>query len=361
MALRRPVPDTGGPSFYGPTIPKVWVTQTTALQLSTVWACVRFLAGTMSILPWRVHEESESDGRTINQNDPADYLLHVAPNPEMTPADWIGATVFSVELWGNGYSLIERNGRFDPIALWPIHASRVTVGRSDSDVLFYSVQDDMRGPVRIAPDDMYHVKGPTLDGFVGLHVIDAGRESIALGIAAERFGAAFYGNALRPSGTVEVPTELSDKAFRRLKKALNEKAGAGKTGKVLLLEGGGAFKSIGIAPDEAQHNETRMLQIREICRWFGVKPHKVADLEHAHFTNIEHEGIESVTDTFLPRVVRFEQEANRKLVGQANRARRYTKFNVRGLLRGDMKSQSEAFAMNIKTEFARDEVRSLWS
>ena len=360
LAIRRGATPQQMPNFIGPTVPKVWVSETTALQLSTVWACVNVLSKSMSLLPWRVYELEDDGDREIAANDPADYLLHVEPNPEMNPADWVVAMCMTGDLWGNCYSYIERNGRYDPIALWPIHASRVTVRRSDSDRLYYEVRDAGGVRVDVPPDDMYHVKGVTIDGVIGLNTVDAGREAIALGIAAERFGAAFYGNALRPSGVVQVPVVLKDKAYKRLKSAWNKKGGTSNVGKPIVLEQGAEWKTIGITPDEGQHNETRKEQVREICRFFGMKPHKIGDLEFAHYANIEHDEIAYVGDAIVPRAIRFEQEANRKLLSPKNRGRRFTKMNVRALLRGDMKTQAEAFSREMLSGFrTRNEVREL--
>jgi hypothetical protein len=81
------------------------------------------------------------------------------------------------------------------------------------------------------------------------------------------------------------------------------------------------------------------LLVEEVCRWFGVPPHKVMHLR-ATFSNIEHQAIEVVVDSVSPWVKRFEDEANFKLFGQ-NRRNLYTKMNMRALLRGDFKSQNE--------------------
>jgi len=360
MELRRAGTPTQLPHFIGPTVPKIWVSEMSALQLSTVWACVNVISKSMSVLPWRVYELQDDGDREIAENDPTDYLLHTAPNPEMNPADWVVAMNTTGDLWGNCYSYIERNGRFDPIALWPVHASRVTVRRTESDRLYYEVRDERGVRVDVPPDDMFHVKGMTLDGVIGLNTIDGGREAIALGIAAERFGAAFYGNALRPSGTVEVPVPLKDKAYRRLRAAWRKKAGAGNAGTPLILEQGAVWKSIGITPDEGQHNETRKEQVREICRFFGLTPRKIGDLEYGESGNVEHDEMVFVGDAIVPRAVRYEQEANRKLISAANRFRRFTKMNVRGLLRGDMKTQADAWGRQMLAGFVtRNEIREL--
>ena len=72
MALLRAASPFQLPHFYGPTVPKVWVTETSALQLSTVWACVSVRSGSMSSLPWRVYERDEGGDQNIVDSDPTD-------------------------------------------------------------------------------------------------------------------------------------------------------------------------------------------------------------------------------------------------------------------------------------------------
>lgn len=96
--------------------------------------------------------------------------------------------------------------------------------------------------------------------------------------------------------------------------------------------------------EDLQFLESRKFQVTEIARWFRVPPHKLGDLERATFTNIEHQSLEFVTDTLVPWISRLETEAQIKLIGRNNRAGRlYTKINVAGLLRGDIKSRYEAY------------------
>jgi hypothetical protein len=73
----------------------------------------------------------------------------------------------------------------------------------------------------------------------------------------------------------------------------------------------------------------------------------VQHLLHATFSNIEHQSIEFVTDTIRPWLVRFEQEANRKLIRPSQQAV-YTENLVDALLRGDALSRSQALEVQFR-------------
>jgi HK97 family phage portal protein len=181
--------------------------------------------------------------------------------------------------------------------------------------------------------DMLHLTGLGPDGLIGYSVAQLAAESLGLSLAAQRYGAAFFGNSGTPSGVLKHPQTLSTEAQARLKASWLEKLGsAGAQQGLTVLEEGMSFEAIAIPPEQAQFLETRQFQVREVCRWFRMQPHKIGDLADAHHTNIESQNIEHVTDTMLPWYVRWEQEIDRKLLAGTPY---YTKHDVRGLLRGD--------------------------
>jgi HK97 family phage portal protein len=110
-----------------------------------------------------------------------------------------------------------------------------------------------------------------------------------------------------------------------------------------ILDAGIKFTKTAANADESQFIETRQHQVEEICRWFGVPPHKVMHLLRATFSNIEHQSIEVVVDCVTPWVRVFEDEANYKLFGASNRQGFFTKMNLNALLRGDAASRAQFY------------------
>ena len=105
------------------------------------------------------------------------------------------------------------------------------------------------------------------------------------------------------------------------------------------------FTPISMPNNEAQFLETRKFQVAEICRIYRVPPHLVGDLEHATFSNIEHQGISFAVHTIRPWLVRIEQSINRALFSDKEKGRLYVQFNMDGLMRGDYKSRMEGYAI----------------
>jgi HK97 family phage portal protein len=279
----------------------------------------------------------------------------------MSPFDFKRLMVSSALSWGNAYAEIERNLAGKPAALWPIHPSRVTVLRDEeSKELFYRVSQSLGSQVDLPAESVFHIRNIGSDGLVGLSVIGLAARTIGMGIAAEEFGANLYQNQAIPSGVLEHPQQLSAEAQQRLRDQFGERyGGARHAGKPLVLEEGLKFHPLSFKPEDLQFLESRRFTVEEIARWFGIPPHKLADMEHATFSNIEHLSIEVVNDAILPWCQSLEQEADYKLLNSI-RGDYYTKIDIRGLLRGDSKSRAEFYSKMFPLgAFSINEIRFL--
>jgi len=179
---------------------------------------------------------------------------------------------------------------------------------------------------------------------MGYSPIAIERNAIGLGIAAEEYGGKFFSNGARPSGILTHPNTVKNpKALRESWNAAY--GGSSNAGRVCVLEEGMRFESIAMPNNEAQFLETRKFQVDEICRIFRVPPHLVGNLEHATFSNIEHQSIDFAVHTIRPWLVRIEQSMNRALFTDREKGVYYVQFNIDGLMRGDYKSRMEGYAI----------------
>lgn len=326
------------------TLAGVTITPDTAVTVATVWACLRYLSQTVAVLPWHVMRDGQN-GAEIAQTHPIDWLIYKRPNPEWSSFQFRETMTHWALRWGNGYAEIERNQFGQPYALWPIHPERVSVCRDDATgELFYDVMNGAGPKIEIAARDMFHIRGFG-EGPVGVNVIHYASQSIGWARAAQLFGATFFGNGANPSGVVINKSKISPDGLEKQRQefdALNK--GVRNSHRTAFLGGDGDYKRIGLNAQESQLIEVHQHLVEEICRWFGVPPHKVMHLLRATFSNIEHQAIEVVVDSVSPWVKRFEDEADYKLFGQ-NRSNFYTKMNMRALMRGDSKTRGEYYKL----------------
>ncbi len=326
----------------GSTSTGVSVSEYTALNYSAVWSAVNLIAGDVASLPLVLYRRVGKNKERYDSH-PLYRLLHDAPNPEMSSITLRQTMQAHVLTWGNGYAEIERHVSGAPKYIWPITPERVQPFRGDSGALVYKVSNPKGADVYLDPIDMIHIPGLGWDGVQGYAPVDKARESVALGLAAERFGGAFYGNGSTFGGVISHPTKFSTPQARQNFEASlkNRHKGVDRAHGLLLLEEGMEYAQIGIPPDQAQFLESRQFQITEIARWFNVPPHKIGDLSRATFSNIEQQNIEYFQTTLIHWLEAWEQELMRKLISPLERNQQFIEHVVEGLLRGDSAGRAQ--------------------
>lgn len=353
--------------LFGRTTSGKNVDERSAMQVTTVYACVRILAEAVAGLPLHTYRYLSGGAKEKALDHPLYYLLHDEPNPEMTSFVFRETLMSHLLLWGNAYAQIIRNGKGQITALYPLMPNRMTVDRTSNGKIYYTylVNDSdnptlkAQGQVYLRKEDIFHIPGLGFDGLVGYSPISMAKNAIGMALATEEYGAKFFENGASPSGVLEHPGTIKDPD--RLRESWNSLfKGSGNSHKVAVLEEGLSFKPIAISPNEAQFLETRKFQIDEIARIFRVPPHMVGDLERASFSNIEEQSLEFVKYTLNPWVTRWEQSIHRSLFLESEKREYFVKFNVDGLLRGDYQSRMNGYAVGIQNGFmSPNDIRSL--
>ena len=319
------------------------VTAQTAIQLSTVYACVRVISETVASLPLGVYEATD-DGNLKAGDHPLYHLLHDEPNAEMTSFVFREVMLAHLLLYGNSYSQIIRSGKNTVVGLYPLLPDHMDVDRDSKGNLTYTYTTSDGKTVVIKPQDILHIPGLGFDGIIGYSPIALEKNAIGLGIASEEYGSKLFSNGARPSGILTHPNTVKNpKAVRESWNSAY--GGSSNSNRVAILEEGMTFTPLSIPNNEAQFLETRKFQVDEICRIFRVPPHLVGNLEHATFSNIEHQSIDFAVHTIRPWLVRIEQSMNRALFTDQETGRFYVQFNIDGLMRGDYKSRMEGYAI----------------
>lgn len=329
------------------TLPGITITEEAALTFSAVFSAVKVLSESVATLPLPLYRRLEK-GKEMARDHALFPLLHDLPNPEITSSEFREIQMAALTLWGNAYAEIQRDVFGDVLALWPIHPSRVQVRRPavDAPLEYVVTLPQGAGRVTLPKSQMFHVRALALDGVLGISPIRLQRETVALGLAAARFGSRFFGQGMLAGGVVEHPGTLSEPAHDRLEKSIEQKrSGLANAHRVLILEEGMKYTKLMIPPDDAQWLESRKFQVNEIARIYRIPPHKLGDLEKATFSNIEEQSIEFVTDTLMPWLVRWEQAIARDLLRPDERRDFFARFKLEGLLRGKTIERYEAYAI----------------
>ena len=310
-----------------------------ALTLTSVWCAVRLLSESVSSLPCSVYTK-QANGDKVEATDDRIYnLIKYKPNNFQNKISFFEYIMMCICTNGNSYVQIVRDGGGSPTVLMPIDPDKVEVMISEGE-LFYSV--DGAGVFDSA--DILHFKTITEDGIVGLSPIDQCSKAINYGLNVEEFGSTFFKNGAKPSSVLSTDRALSETAIDRLKTSFNSSySKLSQSNSTIILEEGLTFKPISISPEQAQFLASRQFSIEEVARIFNVPPHMLKDLTKSSFNNIEMQSQEFVTYTLMPYITRIEAEMNLKLFRTNELGKKFIEFNVNALLRGDVKSRTEAY------------------
>lgn len=348
-----------GSAFARRTSSGEYVSPAKAMTLSVWFACVRAIAEDVGKLPLIVYRRVGPNKERAS-NTPLYRLLHDAPNPEQNAGAFRETINGWAESWGNGYAEIQRASDGTPIALWPIHPSRARVCRFEGSLYLDVYGEGSTPSVRLPYRDVIHIRGFGDDPLCGLSVAGLAAESLGVSLAAQQYGASFFGNGANPSVVLTHPGKLSEVAQANLRESWKKRhSGSKNANGVAVLQEGIKLEKLTIPPEEAQFLETRQFQIPEIARWFRMPPHKVQDLSRSTFSNIEHQATEYLSDTLMPWLVRWEQELSRKLMDDRQREEFAIEHLVDAILRGDLTARSNYYRTMIQIgALSPDEARA---
>jgi HK97 family phage portal protein len=323
------------------------VSELTALQSVAVRSCAEIIGNGVATQQMFVYEETPTKNGRMNRREAREHdlwpILRNCPNDEMNAkVFWAALTIHAV-LWSNAYAEIQRDKAGRPVMLWlrqphKTMPERVTAkeGMTLADgthlawgELVYSTTDGIyqpdlsengaesyRAKRYIVKEDIIHLKGLSLDGWIGSSAIQDARQTVGLALALEKYGAKFFGNGARASVIIEVPGNVTDAQKDLLRKSFQEAQGGENMLRPLVLTQGMKATPMALKNDEAQFKETRQLQTTEICALFHVPPHMLGQMEKSNRSNLEQVSMEFVSYCLGPWLVQLKQELENKLLGK---------------------------------------------
>lgn len=334
---------------YANTLSGVTVNASTSQRLTAVYRAVNLLSNSVAILPLILYRK-KGENRERDINNPLYDLLHDAPNPLMSSFTWRRLMMRHLLLRGNAYSQIIRDGAGDVIELWPLHPDKVSVEFSTENKLIYRVKVPGKEDAILFPEEVLHLIMDSEDGITGISPITTNADAIGGAIATENHSAVVFRNNANPAGVLLYPKALTPAKIEEIRVHWQKVyGGTDNAGKTAILEGGMEWKPVTVSSREAQMIEARKFGIEQIARIFGVPPHKLGHLENATFSNIEHQGIEYLTDGVEPYLVCFQQAIKQRILILNKDKKCYAEFLVDALLRTDSLARAQVQEIEIRS------------
>jgi len=317
------------------------ITPERALQAPTVFAIVNALSSIVGSLPFSVVSDDSAEGLRRHNSQPdhqVTHLLNVRPNRWQTRFEYWALVMVRLLLWGEFYALKNVAANKKIMSLQPIHPDNVEVTQDKRLRLQFKITDDAGGSRTVFQDQMHFIRsGVSLDGIRGQSPVSNIKESIAVEIASEKFGARTFGSGAIPNVVIQRKGIFKDNEARsKFKQSWDAMFSNKKRGTAVLEGDEWEITPIQMTNDESQYLQTRKLQRSIIAGAFRVPPHIVGDLERSTFSNINQQSLELLTLTLTPWLECCERAVERDLLTNAEvDSGVFAQFDTKRLMRGD--------------------------
>jgi len=320
------------------------VTADLVLSASSVAArCVSLRSELMASVPLHTYRRTEDGGRERADDLGLSSVLHDDFNDSLSAFEGREFLIRSLDLSGNGYARIERDGDGQVTALYPISPLLVAVEQLPNGRLRYQVSKPAGGTETLLQEEVLHIRGPSRDGVVGISPLAIARDNLGLMLSQAQAAQGLAGQGLRSSGFLETGTVLNDEDRGRLEKIMRGYMGSQNAGSLMILEGGMTYKPLSWSPEDAELLASRKLSNEDVARVFGVPPTSVGITDKATYSNVEQESTMLVRNCLSPLAERVEAALMRCLLSREARRSVYVEHDLTGLLRGDTAARFEAY------------------
>ena len=190
-----------GPNWSGEN-----VSESNALEVTAVLACVSLLADSVASLPVRAIKH------VGDRNERVQIPAWLSNSSTVTQYELMHMIVTSLALHGNAYIFVDRESATSmPVSVQPLHPLDVQVTIVNRQ-RYYTT-----GGFTIPADNMLHLRWWTPpQSAKGLSPIEMQKTTIGLALAMERHLSQFYGEGATPSSVLEVDGDMTAEQARVL-------------------------------------------------------------------------------------------------------------------------------------------------
>ncbi len=346
------------------------ISEDNKLCISTYFACIRNISEDVGKIPFRLLQYSGKTRTPLN-DDPLVTCFNQWPNPEMTAYTFKTMLISWALDYGTGYAEIQRLAQTGKVArLNPIHPTRVTAKRHSNGALYYSVRNNDGSETNIEARDMFKFIGMTGDGIVGYQMFRLAMNTLSVALQTQQFAQEYFANSARPSGMLVTKQTLDKTKRDNLKEQWAMLySGSKNAGKTAVLDGDMTYQKLTADVVDSDLQNIRQFQKEEIAGWFRMPLYKLQVVKNAQgWSTLDAQESDYVNSCLMPWIKRFEEEVQRQLMGEWNGDVRedyygsnvFAHLEVKGLLRGDMKSRMEFYkALFFMGSITPNEIRAL--
>lgn len=293
-------------------------------QVGTLFAIVNRTSNATGQVEWKLWRKRVDGRRRFGpeNGDRVEVTKHAAldllnnPNPFYTRQKLFESAQQHVDLVGEGYIVVYRDPRSPlPLELWPVRPDRMTP-IPGGDFLSGYIYTAMTGEqVPLGLDEVIPLMMPNpLDPYRGLGPVQAAMIDLDSARYSAEWNRNFFVNSAEPGGIIEVPDRLDDEAFDELTSRWREQhQGVAQAHRVAVLEQG-TWKDRSMSQKDMQFVELRNLSREVLREAFGIHGHMLGNSQDVNKANAEAGEISFARWIVVPRVERFKQALNHRLL-----------------------------------------------
>lgn len=330
-----------------------------ALQISTVWACVTLIVENIASLPLVVFSKDKDGRRIVDIDDPTYKVFKDTPNPRQTSMEFWTYMLLNYVLRGNAYAIIKRRPNGTVISLWPLAADQVDVFETEDKSLLYRYNYNNEYEYFKA-DQILHIRGMG-NGIYGMSPLDYMRASVGLSINAQNHTHKTFTKGARRPGLLMTDRVMNEEQRKAVKKNFGDIASGGGN-ELYILESQFKFEPLGMSPADIQLLETRKFTVQDLARWFGVPSVLVNDT--AETTSLG-SSVEQIIDGFhklklRPMLELIEQAIENRVFTLPERSKgKYIEFNLDALLRSSLSERMDVYSTGVQNGiYTRNDCRA---
>lgn len=349
---------------FGISLSGVSVNEHTALTIPAVLRCLEIRNDTPASMPLRVYSTTAS-GPKLETGHPLDYALNIRPNDGQTPFIFRKTLGMHRDIWGVGVAVVNRDEYRNTKGFRILQRGEYQI---------YETLDTPMGKQKrtyIENDGTAHNEedliiwgGISTDGFHYKGIVGCATEVIKTGLTTRQFINKYYENGTFLGGILTSENNMSkDVAEQNKTNWQSAHGGSGQAGKVAVLSGGLKFQAITNSLVDSQLVEFLSLDKHEIYQAFGVPPHLVGDTtkQTSFGAGLESQTTGFYTTTLRPLAIQLEQEISYKCLKESEQRKgKYVKHNFNALLRADMKTRYDSYAIGLQNGWlSANDIRGL--
>ncbi|MEX6332096.1 phage portal protein [Staphylococcus haemolyticus] len=241
-------------------------------------------------------------------------LLNKRPNPYLDAWHFKYIIVANMLLNGNSYVEIVRDDKGQPIELYHMQNSAVSIEQID-DKIKYNYIDERDGHVRFDTEDVLHFRMFSVDGFNGYSPLFALANEIGISMGSKKFLDEFFKNGGTSTAILKYEDgRYSDEELEIIKQNFENSQLKNNNG-LVMLDDTMTFDRLKVPTEVLNFLNSYKFSTQQVAKAFGLPLSKLG-IETVN-TSLKDSGIEYYRSTLYPIFSMMNAEIEEKLFAQA--------------------------------------------